>query len=59
VSYFIIVQFQLEMGKSHYPLGRVGEVGDIANMVSFLASERSSFMSGEDIVMDGGRHLRF
>ena len=33
---------------------RLGEPEDIANAVSFLASERASFVMGETLVVDGG-----
>src|SRR5262245_48979317 len=36
------------------PLGRMGEVADIANAVAFLASDRASFITGENLVVDGG-----
>ena len=36
------------------PLGRVGTVDDIAYGVLFLASDESSFMTGSELVIDGG-----
>jgi 3-oxoacyl-[acyl-carrier protein] reductase len=39
------------------PMGRVGEAGEIANLVRFLASEESSFMAGQTLVASGGRVL--
>lgn len=37
-----------------HPVGRVGKVVDIAEMVSFLLSRRSSFVTGQNFVVDGG-----
>jgi 3(or 17)beta-hydroxysteroid dehydrogenase len=37
-----------------HPLGRLGQPEDIANGVAFLASEASSFMTGTELVIDGG-----
>jgi NAD(P)-dependent dehydrogenase (short-subunit alcohol dehydrogenase family) len=36
------------------PLGRIGNVDDIAYGVLFLASEEASFMTGSELVIDGG-----
>ena len=39
------------------PAGRMGTPGDIAHAVSFLASEDAGFITGQRIVIDGGRSL--
>lgn len=36
------------------PAGRVGNPMDIANMVLFLCSDKASFITGENICIDGG-----
>ncbi|HEY7291633.1 MAG TPA: glucose 1-dehydrogenase [Vicinamibacterales bacterium] len=47
----------LERSKTTHPLGRPGQPGDVAGLILFLASDRSSWMTGETIPVDGGRHL--
>lgn len=37
-----------------HPAGRVGNPMDIANMALFLCSEKASFITGENICIDGG-----
>lgn len=39
---------------NHVPLGRVGEVEDIANAVMFLLSDKASYITGTELVVDGG-----
>lgn len=36
------------------PLGQLGTPGDVANLVVFLASEAGSYISGTNILIDGG-----
>jgi 3-oxoacyl-[acyl-carrier protein] reductase len=39
------------------PAGRMGTPGDIAHAVSFFASDGAGFITGQRIVVDGGRSL--
>lgn len=39
---------------SQHPAGRVGTPTDIANMVLYLCSDKASFITGENICIDGG-----
>ena len=42
-----------EFGKLH-PVGHVGEPNDIANGVVYLASDEAKFVTGTELVIDGG-----
>jgi 3-oxoacyl-[acyl-carrier protein] reductase len=44
---------QKALGRAH-PLGRVGAVEEVANVVSFLCSSRASFVNGAVVPVDGG-----
>jgi 3-oxoacyl-[acyl-carrier protein] reductase len=39
------------------PAARMGTPADVAHAVSFLASEDAGFITGQRILVDGGRHL--
>ena len=46
-----------EAVKTQIPLGRVGKVDDIAEVVTFLASEKASYITGQVISVDGGMSI--
>ena len=41
------------------PLGRVGQPEDVAEVVTFLASDRARFITGATIVVDGGMTVTY
>ena len=49
---------QKRLYREAIPLGRFGRPGEAARVALFLASEDSSFMTGQVIVVDGGEALR-
>ena len=48
------VQQQYEAG---VPMGRIGRPGELKGVVVFLASEASSYITGQTIVVDGGQTI--
>ncbi|MEM1384196.1 MAG: SDR family oxidoreductase [Pseudomonadota bacterium] len=44
-----------QMAMSRTPLGRAGTAREIGDVVAFLCSEKSSYVTGETIYVDGGR----
>lgn len=44
----------LEITRGNIPLRRFGSAGDIAEAVTFLASDRAGFISGQKLDVDGG-----
>ena len=51
------VQAYYEAGKKMHPLGRVGQVGEVATAIAFLASADASFITGQTLAVDGGRSV--
>ena len=41
-----------------HPIGRVGQPAEVAAVAAFLASDDASFMTGADVVVDGGLLVR-
>jgi NAD(P)-dependent dehydrogenase (short-subunit alcohol dehydrogenase family) len=39
------------------PLGRIGNVADIAGVIVFLASPLASYVTGQNLIVDGGSCL--
>jgi 3-oxoacyl-[acyl-carrier protein] reductase len=61
---FILTELQLESGMSEetirdytslIPLNRYGRVEEVANAFAFLASDEASFITGTELVVDGGQ----
>lgn len=45
-------------GVPEVPMGRYGNVGEVAEAVVYLASPSSSYMTGQSVVLDGGVSTR-
>ena len=43
--------------RDHTPLGRIAAPNELCDTVQYLAAESSGFMTGEVLVVDGGRSL--
>jgi 3-oxoacyl-[acyl-carrier protein] reductase len=52
-----VPEAEAEAYRATVPMGRLGLPEDIAHAVSFFASEAAGFITGQRIVVDGGRRL--
>ena len=53
-----ISQEQLEADIKNYPLGRYGKPNDVAWALVYLLSDASSWITGDNLVIDGGVTLK-
>jgi NAD(P)-dependent dehydrogenase (short-subunit alcohol dehydrogenase family) len=51
---FINTPEKLEASNKRHPLGRIGQPSDLAEAITFLLSNKSSWMTGQVLGLDGG-----
>ncbi len=54
----VVTAEQWEINRQLYPLGRFGLPEDVAKAIIYLLSDASSWVTGTEIVVDGGRSLK-
>ena len=50
----VLTDIVKQVAKDQTPVGRFGQVEDVANAVLFLASDKASFITGQVLPVDGG-----
>lgn len=46
------------VGGKNTPAGRGGDAGEVANAIVFLASTEASYITGQDLIVDGGNTIQ-
>lgn len=57
-DYYLKNESLMNRYKKMIPLGRLGTADEVANVVAFLCSRDSSFITGQNLTIDGGISLR-
>ena len=58
-SFYLENKPLLELYDDIIPMGRMGTTEDSANVITFLCSSQASFVTGQDIAIDGGLSLHW
>lgn len=58
-AFFLKNKPLVDLYKLVIPLGRLGHASEVAKVVGFLCSDDASFVTGQDIVVDGGVALQW
>ena len=58
IQEFLPFPEKIRLLESMVPMGRLGQPDEVASAVLFLASDESSFMTGSELIIDGGINAR-
>jgi NAD(P)-dependent dehydrogenase (short-subunit alcohol dehydrogenase family) len=57
INFSALTEEQRQANEATYPLGRYGEPSDIASAAVYFMSDESSWVTGTQFIMDGGKSL--